>query len=121
MVDTFNLELSWRSVTQFLGNKFGWAKMLAAKKSVDLTVESNVDVASSSELVMRDNSAVTRTLAPAVATADSEGDVEAGCTLTSSLSNIQAYQNVYLHIDTYKIEQVIRNLITNAVRKRDIF
>ena len=95
--------------------------MLAAKKSVDLTVESNVEVVTSSEEVVHSTSESPPHTKIFSTAAESEGDVEEGCNLTCPTPTVHTYQNVYLHIDTYKIEQVIRNLITNAVRKRIFF
>eukprot|EP01037_Dinobryon_pediforme_P035710 gene35710-42238_t len=86
---TFNLDLSWSSVARFLENSFGWAMMLAAKKG----------------FIASPNS-------PALTT----GDLESGNSTLTYPPPRQVFETVYLHMDIYKIEQVIRNLVTNAVK-----
>ena len=117
-------------MARFLENKLGWAKMLAAKKNVKLTVQSNTNLIASELALLNCQAtpmtAVSRQISsPATASfcTSDERDVEMGDTLTSppphfrSSTTFQDNENIYLHIDPYKVEQVIRNLITNAVRK----
>ena len=42
------------------------------------------------------------------------GDIEQGSTVTS-VADRAAQQDAYLKMDMYRIEQVVRNLVTNAV------
>ena len=47
------------------------------------------------------------------------GDLESGDAPTLTYpSPRHTFEDVYLHMDIYKIEQVIRNLVTNAVEKK---
>ena len=39
------------------------------------------------------------------------GDIETG----GNIQSISALKDVFLNIDFYKVEQVVRNLVTNAV------
>ena len=51
---------------------------------------------------------------------DSRADVESGLDMASlpdEESSLSAQRSLILYIDIYRIEQVIRNLITNAVRQ----
>ena len=47
------------------------------------------------------------------------GDLESGHAPTLTYPPPRhAFEDVYLHMDIYKIEQVIRNLVTNAVEQK---
>ena len=84
--------------------------VLAAKKGVNLTVENNTDLIpsiatiNSPQFIASPNS-------PALTT----GDLESGNSTLTYPPPRQVFETVYLHMDIYKIEQVIRNLVTNAV------
>ena len=101
------MELSWTSVARFLENSFGWAMVLAAKKGVILTVENNTNLITSSAI----------TDSPQLLSSPSTSalDLEIGGAPLTYPPPRQVFEDVYLHMDCYKIEQVIRNLVTNAV------
>ena len=44
-----------------------------------------------------------------------EGDIEQGSALAADLA---ARQDAYLNVDIYRMDQVVRNLVTNAVGVR---
>ena len=105
------MELSWSPVARFLENSFGWAMVLAAKKGVNLTVENNTNLITS---------IATFDSPPLFPSPDTSAlmtrDLEiGGATTQTSSPPRQVLEDVYLHMDIYKIEQVIRNLVTNAV------
>eukprot|EP00597_Dinobryon_sp_UTEXLB2267_P014484 CAMPEP_0170111490 /NCGR_PEP_ID=MMETSP0020_2-20130122/8505_1 /TAXON_ID=98059 /ORGANISM="Dinobryon sp., Strain UTEXLB2267" /LENGTH=454 /DNA_ID=CAMNT_0010337027 /DNA_START=701 /DNA_END=2062 /DNA_ORIENTATION=- len=83
---TFKLELSWRPLAGVWESKWKWAFLLAEKSDVTLTVS---DSTAATELVH------------AIQTKE---DAEI------------AAREVFLHIDAYKVDQVIRNLLTNAMK-----
>ena len=71
----------------FLKGKFAWARILAEKKGVRLVIQDNP-----------------------FTSAETRGDIE-----ESLPDGLLLPHDIYLHVDTHKIDQVIRNLITNAV------
>jgi len=83
---TFKLELSWRPLAGVWGSKWKWAFLLAEKSDVTLTVS------------------------------DSTAATEFGPCFTDEEDEAVASREVYLHMDVYKMDQVIRNLVTNAVK-----
>ena len=86
--------------------------MLAAKKGVNLTVENNTDLIASSATI--DSPQIFPS--PNNTFALMTGDLESGDAPTLTYpSPRHTFEDVYLHMDIYKIEQVIRNLVTNAV------
>mmetsp|Transcript_16569 Transcript_16569/g.24082 ORF Transcript_16569/g.24082 Transcript_16569/m.24082 type:complete len:910 (+) Transcript_16569:10-2739(+) len=105
---TFNLELSWRPLFGFLKDKLHWATILAEKSNVNLQIV--------------DSTIATAHVNPLNGTHSQCYDIE------SSLSMIRSSRQsadedcdisqltVGLNIDVYKIDQVIRNLITNAIK-----
>ena len=46
-----------------------------------------------------------------------EGDVEQGSSLATA-DHLAVQQDAYLNVDIYRIDQVVRNLVTNAVSLR---
>lgn len=88
----FKLELSWRSVDGSLHRKLDWVQILADRSHVTLTI-SDSTLATSSRCL-------------------SSEDVEQGGTIQPAHLE---QRNAYLHIDVFRIDQVIRNMITNAV------
>ena len=42
-------------------------------------------------------------------------NIEEGATLDDVQHDLMLQDDAYIHVDVYKVEQVIRNLITNAV------
>lgn len=107
---TFNLELSWRPLSGFLKDKLHWAAILAEKNNVDLQIF--------------DSTVATALTNPLSASNSQDYDEENNL---STVPNHSAHQlldedcgitqlTVGLNIDVYKVDQVIRNLITNAVK-----
>ena len=95
MSGILNLELSWRGLDGSLRNKLDWAQILADSNGVTLTISDS-------------------TLATTGSPCAVEGDAEQG---GSSLGpDLLAQMDAYLHIDVFRMDQVIRNMITNAVR-----
>ena len=100
---SFRLELCWRPVANFLKNKLDWAKELAAKRNVQLTIEDRTLAAFEGGVGLT------------VYSQSFNGDEEAGLESSAFLSGLHVMKDSFLHVDMYKFEQVIRNLITNAV------
>ena len=92
VIGILNLELSWRGVAGSMHNKLDWAQILANKKGLTLTIA--------------DSTLATGSSCP------TEGDLEQGRSMNRDLSE---QWNAYLHIDAFRMDQVIRNMITNAV------
>ena len=88
----FNLELSWRGLDGSFHNKLGWAQILAERSNVTLAIEDS-------------------TLA--TGSASQAGDDLEGNYIMDQALILQ--KDVYLHIDVFRMDQVIRNMITNAV------
>eukprot|EP01036_Dinobryon_divergens_P028820 gene28820-biopygen23482 len=86
---TFHLSCDLLNIANVLENKFGWAHVMASQKGVIFSV--------------RDTSIST------------EFDDENGLSLQSD-EVVNAQKQSFLYIDIYRIEQVIRNLITNAMK-----
>jgi len=91
----FNLELSWRSLDGALANKLHFAQILASRGDVVLAIADS-------------------TVATASNAVDVLADVERGIAVESILLE---QRDAYLHMDIFRMDQVIRNMITNAVRK----
>ena len=87
----FNLELSWRELDGSFHNKLNWAQIMADKGSITLSL-------------------VDCTLATRVPVGGA--DVEQGGGMDLSL---RLQRDVYFHMDVFRVDQVIRNIITNAV------
>ena len=80
-----------------LHKKLDWAKILADSNRITLTIADS-------------------TLATGSSSCPLEGDVEQGRSMGLDLFE---QRNAYLHIDVFRMDQVIRNMITNAVRYGD--
>lgn len=89
-----NLALSWRELDGSLHNKLNWAQIMADRGAITL-------------------STVDSTLATRIHNSTDEVDVEQGEGVESSLL---LQRDAYFHLDVFRIDQVIRNIITNAVR-----
>lgn len=88
---TLKLELAWYPLPQFFEKNYSWAKMLAEKKGISLMIDYS-----------------------AIANPQDQNrlmDIEEASS-TEQLS----VRDAVLHVDMYKVDQVIRNLITNAVK-----
>ena len=81
-----------------LRNKLDWAKILADSNRITLTIADS-------------------TLATGSLSCPVEGDVEQG---GSTSLDLFEQRNAYLHIDVFRMDQVIRNMITNAVQYGDV-
>ena len=92
LLGTLKLELAWYPLPQFFEKNYSWAKMLAEKKDISLTIDYS-----------------------AIAQHRRLRDIENGSSHTEELELVSV-QEAVLHVDMYKVDQVIRNLITNAVK-----
>jgi hypothetical protein len=95
----FKLELSWRGLGGSFHNKLAWAQILAEGNRVTLSIEDSTlatSCASSMELDIE----------------QSGGGGGGGGGVDQALI---PQKNAYLHIDVFRIDQVVRNMITNAV------
>eukprot|EP01035_Chromulina_nebulosa_P023830 gene23830-30921_t len=90
----FNLELSWRSLDGALATKLRFADILASRSNVTLTIADSTLATSSNSV---DAAAV--------------ADVEQGIAVESILLE---QRDAYLHLDIFRMDQVIRNIVTNA-------
>ena len=90
------LELSWRRVDGYLYKKLDLAQILVAKSNVTMTIADSTMA----------------TALPSLLTTEGDADVKQG---RSNGADPLEQRNVYLHIDVFRMDQVIRNVITNAV------
>eukprot|EP01036_Dinobryon_divergens_P034723 gene34723-biopygen27455 len=94
----FRLSCAALSLVNVLENKFGWANVMASQKGVAFQVN--------------DTSFATE-FGPIASV--SAADEESGLDSVADES-LSAQRSLILYIDIYRIEQVIRNLITNAMK-----
>ena len=99
LLGTLKLELAWYPLPQFFEKNYSWAKMLAEKKDISLTI---------------DYSAIAQQQGQGQGKHRRLRDIENGSSHTDELELVSV-QDAVLHVDMYKVDQVIRNLITNAV------
>lgn len=90
----FNLELSWRDLNGSLHNKLNWVQIMADRGNITLSIA--------------DSTLATRVHNP---TTD-EADLEQGGGIEPSLL---MQRDAYFHMDVFRMDQVIRNILTNAV------
>lgn len=118
----FILEKTWLPIAEVLKDKLNWAYILAENNNLTLSILDNISPIASIE--SEDNVVTRMDLGDssrrssqhcedgdhhlALSRRDSAFEVEEKYRSTSS--------QFYVHADIYKIEQVIRNLITNAVK-----
>eukprot|EP01036_Dinobryon_divergens_P061853 gene61853-biopygen30372 len=96
---TFSLSCNALNMVRFLENKFGWAHVVASQKGVVFSVK---DSSLATEFGPSD-------LVPPIADEENGLDGVGNAVL-------EAQRNLVVYIDIYRIEQVIRNLITNAMK-----
>lgn len=97
---TFQLERVWRPLLQ---GKLHWATILADKKRIKLTIADLTVASGGSEAVCdTENGSLFKR-------ADSDE-------LDLENNPAESQDHAFLHVDQYKIDQVIRNLITNAMK-----
>ena len=116
---SFRLQLCWRPVANFLKNKLDWAKVLAAEKNIQLSIEDRTSAFEGNSGAFFISFIYLRLFFIIVSIrfeAKLEGDEEDGRHTSEFLNILDVLNGVYLHTDIYKFELVIRNLITNAVR-----
>ena len=99
------MELSWRSLVRLWESKLKWAFILAEKSNISLNV---TDLTVATEF----GGLVSPTLLEGV---DERPATANNMAMDRREDAFIAQSAVYLHIDVYKVDQVIRNLITNAV------
>mmetsp|Transcript_9907 Transcript_9907/g.13587 ORF Transcript_9907/g.13587 Transcript_9907/m.13587 type:complete len:940 (-) Transcript_9907:315-3134(-) len=103
---TFNLDMSWKPLLRLLEGKLKWAILLARKKKVELTIvdETVATDAGLNSLLLTERNQLN--------SIDED--------MTSSERNEQTMaeeqMKLVLNVDVHKIDQVIRNLISNAVK-----
>ena len=89
---SFNLDLTWIPFPNCLKNKLSWAQILASKNGVSFSVSDHT-----------------------IASEFGQMDVETGHA-ESPEGLLRLQRDAVLHIDVCRIDQVIRNLIVNAVK-----
>jgi len=138
------LDLSWFPLARFLENKFKWAEMIASTRQIRLTIQDNTVSttagiqklleltsrdASSSDLVVRDieggaaivsSCLYTDLFIIAIGNLFSDGmDISLHPVQESRrepLLELPPFAKSFLHVDMFKIEQLLCNVITKAVR-----
>ena len=80
----------------FLFKKLDWAQILAQKSNIIFTIADST----------------LATAVPSPTEGDASADLEQGRSVNADLLE---QRNVYLHVDVFRMDQVIRNIITNAV------
>ena len=90
----FKLEQSWRGLDGSFHNKLSWAQILADRSNVALSIE--------------DSTLATASPYQGVEDIEQNGGVPVD-------QSFLPQRDTYLHIDVFRIDQVIRNMITNAV------
>ena len=110
LLGAFSLDLSWHPMPTFLAGKFAWAKILAEQKALKLIIQDNPLASHGLEDVASEGESSKYALQELYSLWNYAGDVE------QSLPALLPAHGTYLQVDTFKIEQVIRNLITNAVK-----
>ena len=93
VVGAFELDLTWVPFPNCLKNKLSWAQIMANKNGVSFSVSDHT-----------------------IATEFGQKDLETGQSESSDIL-LRLQEVAVLHIDVGRIDQVIRNLIVNAVRK----
>eukprot|EP00597_Dinobryon_sp_UTEXLB2267_P018742 CAMPEP_0201113918 /NCGR_PEP_ID=MMETSP0812-20130820/78106_1 /ASSEMBLY_ACC=CAM_ASM_000668 /TAXON_ID=98059 /ORGANISM="Dinobryon sp., Strain UTEXLB2267" /LENGTH=617 /DNA_ID=CAMNT_0047377495 /DNA_START=109 /DNA_END=1962 /DNA_ORIENTATION=- len=88
---TFRLDLTWTRLCSDFGNRLKWTVLMAKKKNIELRIVDETE------------------LNKYLRSCDECEDLEV---LECENSNSQ----VYLNIDSLKIDQVIRNMVTNAIK-----
>eukprot|EP01035_Chromulina_nebulosa_P069335 gene69335-biopygen23142 len=98
---TFSMEMAWARLVNVFENKLGWASILAMQKGISFEVS---DKTVASEFGLPDTMSV--------------ADEENGLVVVTGIrdESLAAQREAYLHIDIYRIDQVVRNLITNAMK-----
>eukprot|EP00597_Dinobryon_sp_UTEXLB2267_P019082 CAMPEP_0201105420 /NCGR_PEP_ID=MMETSP0812-20130820/45790_1 /ASSEMBLY_ACC=CAM_ASM_000668 /TAXON_ID=98059 /ORGANISM="Dinobryon sp., Strain UTEXLB2267" /LENGTH=1046 /DNA_ID=CAMNT_0047365263 /DNA_START=202 /DNA_END=3342 /DNA_ORIENTATION=+ len=90
----FNLELSWRGLEGSFYNKLIWAQILAQRSQITLSiVDSTIATVSPRKVNL---------------------DIEQNGGMDQT--HLHPQRDVYLHIDVFRMDQVIRNMITNAMK-----
>jgi len=124
---TFQLEQIMKPLSGILEGKLNWATILTKKKKInlailDFTVATNSEFSPSNKvddvkLLPYNNILLDRDLEAAI-----ENDTEENRMNSIKVPSVVnetvgiSQKDVYLHLDMYKIDQVMRNLITNAVK-----
>ena len=115
----FRLELCWRPVANFLKNKLDWAKVLAAEKNIQLSIEDRTSAFEGNSGAFFISFIYLRLFFISVSIrfeAKFERDEEDGRHPSELLNVFDVLNGVYLHMDIFKFEKVIRSLINNAVK-----
>ena len=138
------LELSWFPLARFLEDKFKWAEMIASTRQIRLSIQDNTVStttgmqklleltsrdASSSDLVVRDieggftivtSCLYTELLIITIGHLFSDGlDISLHPVQENRrepLLELPPFAKSVLHVDMFKIEQLLRNVVTKAVR-----
>eukprot|EP00597_Dinobryon_sp_UTEXLB2267_P017381 CAMPEP_0201112334 /NCGR_PEP_ID=MMETSP0812-20130820/77187_1 /ASSEMBLY_ACC=CAM_ASM_000668 /TAXON_ID=98059 /ORGANISM="Dinobryon sp., Strain UTEXLB2267" /LENGTH=640 /DNA_ID=CAMNT_0047375655 /DNA_START=533 /DNA_END=2455 /DNA_ORIENTATION=- len=93
---TFKLELSWQPLARLWGSKLKWAFILAEKNNISLTVTDSTNATEYGVATL-----------PYRNPPDESNTVRQECC---------GDLNHFLHIDVFKVDQVVQNLITNALK-----
>jgi len=105
---TLNLEQSWKPLTNLLQGKLKWVSILAAKKNVNLSITDSTTASEFGVDTSNDLSSPNY---------NAEGlNLQDGGGLPVSDTKHSSQPTPLLYVDTFRIDQVIRNLITNAMK-----
>eukprot|EP00597_Dinobryon_sp_UTEXLB2267_P014201 CAMPEP_0170106806 /NCGR_PEP_ID=MMETSP0020_2-20130122/5603_1 /TAXON_ID=98059 /ORGANISM="Dinobryon sp., Strain UTEXLB2267" /LENGTH=425 /DNA_ID=CAMNT_0010331223 /DNA_START=272 /DNA_END=1545 /DNA_ORIENTATION=+ len=102
---SFKLDLSWKPLVKNFGQNLKWVELLAARKSVNCEIIDETGCADEVS-VSNHSSNTSKDECLPIPLLGSSADPELTVPVVKA----------FLHIDTNKIGQVIRNLITNAIK-----
>mmetsp|Transcript_30754 Transcript_30754/g.42079 ORF Transcript_30754/g.42079 Transcript_30754/m.42079 type:complete len:787 (-) Transcript_30754:184-2544(-) len=107
---SFKLEMKWKPLTRYFGQKLKWVELLAEKRHVVYELIDETGSTTASDLhnsPVESNHSSGCPSIPFLGTTVDESNAAIG---------ISPFLNSYLHIDAIKIDQVVRNLVSNALK-----
>eukprot|EP00597_Dinobryon_sp_UTEXLB2267_P007408 CAMPEP_0170095072 /NCGR_PEP_ID=MMETSP0019_2-20121128/27684_1 /TAXON_ID=98059 /ORGANISM="Dinobryon sp., Strain UTEXLB2267" /LENGTH=585 /DNA_ID=CAMNT_0010316625 /DNA_START=846 /DNA_END=2604 /DNA_ORIENTATION=+ len=116
---TFKLDLSWKPLLRLLDGKLAWMELLAKNKEVRLTVQDNTVASGEGVLNLLQKTDQQRSISSGEPLSIME---VGGSTINDELALLDnrimnlPFANAVLKLDVFKIDQVIRNLVTNAMK-----
>jgi len=126
---TFKLDLSWKPLMGVFEGKLKWTELLAMNKDVTLritdetvTTDAGIRARTTNSNIKLDQSANTFDLLEGGSRGSSGNigtpskQINSSLRSTDSESGSALLAGAYLHMDSFKIDQVIRNMVTNAMK-----